>query len=124
MLARGKARLASGQQTLAQAKHTYNGFKPAILAAAVLPITAGALMVAGNQVAKGKISHGEQLVAEGRKKIEVGEAQLAQGKLELNNGIEQLKLANQVRIACGALAVIFSLLLAFFLFQWRNSFKR
>jgi hypothetical protein len=121
MLANGKDRLARGQQQLSQAQNTYKKVKAAPLwAAAVSPIT-GVLMEAGKKVASSKIAAGQQQVARGQEKIKNGEEQLAAGKLELAHGMEQLKLANTIRVVCAAGTIFFILLLSTLGCYWRRS---
>jgi exonuclease VII small subunit len=119
LLAQGKTRLAEGQGSLSQAKGLYHGIKSVPLMGIVkdLPIS-GTFF----SIAHGKIQEGNDLVKKGQEKIKNGEKQLSEGKLDLSNGERKLKDANNIRIACGVSAIVFTLLA--FLVAYKCKYKR
>jgi len=124
MLASGKARLARGESRLSRVKGTFNQFKSLTWAATAMPIAGGIAVLATDQIAKQKIKEGQQLVTQGRGKIQMGENQLAAGKLELSHGIKRLDEVNKIRIACGIGTAFFTALFIVLGFSWRKDISK
>jgi hypothetical protein len=76
------------------------------------------------KVAESPLTAGNKLIAAGNAKVKAGEEQLAAGQEELKQGLARLTRANIIRMASGASAIFFSVLLMVLGYCWRHSLRK
>jgi len=117
----GKSVLEAGKLSLSQGKKEYKEAKHNLFM-----VLADKLFNQGKgfREAEKQIADGGKRIAKGEENVIAGEKRVAAGKLELDEGIEQLNLAKEFRVAIAIGAAFFislSIVLGFF---WRRSLAR